>query len=230
MKVLIAGGGKIGYYLARALAERGSDVVIIEKERALGESLANDLSAEIIWGDATKLDVLESAGVSRADAVIAVTGRDEDNLVVCQLAKKLHSTEKTIAKVNNPKNVATISALGIDHVISATDSIIDRLEREVDDSRIRELVELDGGGVTVLEVRLPENYALSGERLSEMRLPESFNIISITRGGEFLIPRGKTRLVSEDKLLIAAAGDAVEDVRRALKLSKAEVSGKRRKS
>ena len=219
-KTIIVGGGRVGYYLAKSLIERNFNVSLIDSEKETCRHIADTLHISVVWGDGTSAEVLEKAGARDADAVIAVTGRDENNLIACQTAKTVFDVKKTIAKANNPKNVESIKLLGVDIVISATESIIALLEREVDHSAIKELIPLNDGKAAVYQVELPENFALSGTELLNIRLPESCNIISITRGGELIIPRGKTKLVAGDELLIVSLAGALNDVRRALKLKK----------
>ncbi len=219
-KVIIIGGGRIGYYLAKSLIERNMDVSIIEKEKECCRTAADTLHIPVIWGDGTSAAILEKAGAAEADTVIAVTGRDENNLIACQTAKRLFRVKKTIAKANNPKNVENIKLLGVDIVISATDSIIKLLEREVDHSAIKEIMPLNDGRIAVYQVELPESFAFSGTELMNIRLPESCNVISITRDGGLIIPRGKTKLISGDELLIVSQTGSISEVRKALKLKK----------
>ncbi len=220
MKIIIVGGGKIGYYLAKNLKSGEYDISIIEIDRARSQIFANELDVSVVLGNGTGIKVLEQAGIKHCDAIIAVTGKDEDNLVVCQLAKRLYNVKKTIAKVNNPKNVTAMKFFEIDFVISATDNIIRQLEREVDSSLLKEVFPLNDGKASLVEIQLPDNYALSHKTISEIQLPESCNIISIMRGDEFIIPRGKTKLMSHDNLLIVTVTGAVAEVKKALKLKK----------
>ncbi|MCM1333812.1 MAG: NAD-binding protein [Bacteroides sp.] len=219
-KVIIVGGGRVGYYLIRALSERKRDIVLIEHDRRVCKEVANTLDVPVIWGDGSTAAVLGRAGVREAEALIAVTGKDEVNLIACEIAKLVYQAPKTIAKVNNPKNVESMKRLGVDIVISATDSIIRLFEREVDHRAIREMIPLNDGRAAVYEVELPEDFAYSGRELVNIGLPESCNIISVTRGGELIIPRGRTKLMSGDTLLIVSETGTVGEVRRALKLKK----------
>ncbi len=219
-KIIITGGGRVGYYLAKTLNESGKDVAVIESRKDVCREVADALDVPVIWGDGTSVDVLEKAGIRGAEIFIAVTGRDENNLIACQMAKKLFGIPKTVAKANNPKNVDNIKKLGVDIVISATDSIIKLLEREVDHSTIKELIPLNDGKAAVYRVELPDDFAYSGREISQFSFPESSNIISITRAEELIIPRGKTKLLAGDKLLIVSSAGSVNEVRRVLKLKK----------
>lgn len=204
MKVTIIGGGKVGYYLIKTLIEHGHEPTIIELDKKTCSIIANELDIPVICGDGTSLEVLEEADVAHTDAILAVCGQDENNLVACQLAKKIFNVKKTVARVNNPKNADIMKRLGIDNVISSTDKIAEMLEREVDTSKIKQLICLNHGNGSIAEIKLPKNYKLDGIRLIDLKLPESINIISIERNNMLIIPRGFTELKSEDTLLVIA--------------------------
>ncbi len=218
MKVTVIGGGKVGYYLVRTLMEHKYEPTVIERNKAVCEHIANEMDIPIICGDATKLDILEAADIHESDALVSVTGSDETNLIVCQLAKKKFGVRKTVAKSNNPKNVPVMQALGIDNVINSTDSIASLIEREVDTSKIKQLLSLNSGEITLFEIYLPDDYAYDGKMLMEIKLPALFNIVSITRGGCMIIPRGQSMLKSGDKLLVISETDAVKELKSALKI------------
>lgn len=218
MKVTVVGGGKVGYYLVKALIEHDHEPTVIEMNKALCAFIANELDIPVICGDGTQIEVLDSANVSDSDAIICVTGTDENNLIACQLAKKIFNVNKTVAKVNNPKNAAVMKKLGVDNVINSTDNIAALIEREVDTSRIKSLLSLNHGAAMIWEVDLPENYALNGTMLSSLKLPDQINVVSITRNGELLIPRGQTKLNSGDTLLIISKNGTIHHLNIALKL------------
>lgn len=219
MKAIIVGGGKVGYYLAKTLLERNYVVSVIEIKKDICRYFANTLDVTVVLGDGSTPRALKKAGADKCDSIIAVTGADEANLIICQMAKKMFQVKKTIAKVNNPKNVDTIKALGVDIAISGTENIIKQMEREVDNSRIKELMPINKKAA-VFEVILPENYAYDGKAIADIKLPDGCNIICITRGEDFLIPRGGTKLLSKDILLIVSYISAANEVRRMLKLKK----------
>lgn len=220
MKTIIVGGGKIGFYLAKALLERGYEVTIIENDKETSRYCANNLDAQVSCGDGTTVEVLEACGCSKADCVIAVMGKDERNLVCCQTAKQKFGVKKTIAKVNNPKNADALKALGIDIVISATDNIIQLLEHEVDLSAMKRLLELDGSDASLVEITLPENYALEGKPIAQLELPPDCNLACINRNGRAIIPRGGTMLLSGDIILCVMLNNREKELKKALKLKK----------
>lgn len=218
MKIVVIGGGKVGYYLVKTLIEHGHHPVLVEASKSTCRFLANDLDVPVIFGDGTSIDILELADVAHCDAFISVTGKDENNLISCQLAKKRFNVPKTLAKVNNPKNAAVMRQLGIDIVISSTDNIARLLEHEVDASSLRQLVSVNQGEASILEIVLPQNFKLSGKKLSELKLPNMIVIISVNRVGELIIPRGDTQLLSGDTVMFLAKNDGIHTIKRVLKL------------
>ncbi len=202
MKVTIVGGGKVGYYLVKTLLSHGYEPTIIEIDKKVCSQIANELDIPVICGDGTSLDALKEAEVGRSSVVVAVSGQDEDNLVVCQIAKKIFDVPKTIVRVNNPKNADVMKKLGVDNVISGTDRIAELFEREVDTSKIKQVLSLNHGIGSIAEINIPEDYKQDGIKLSELKLPENINIISIERDQKLIIPRGNIALNSKDKLLV----------------------------
>lgn len=220
MKAIIVGGGKVGFYLAKTLLEHEYEVTIIERDKEQSRYCANNLEAEVACGDGTSAETLLSCGVEKADCVIAVTGRDECNLIACQVAKKAFGVRKTIAKVNNPKNADVMKRLGVDIVVSAIDNIIQLLEHEVDFSAMKKLLTIDEefDDASLVEITLPENYVYEGKKLAELKLPEQCNIACINRGGRTIIPRGATILWSGDIVMVVMMNSKEKELRKALKI------------
>jgi trk system potassium uptake protein TrkA len=131
MYAIVIGGGKVGYYLARDLLERGEEVLVLEKDGARAEWLSSQLGSVVLTGDGDEMSFLSTTGMDRADVVLAVTGDDEDNLVALQLAKKRFNVKRTIARVNNPANVRIFKILGVDEAISATELLLKAIEEEI---------------------------------------------------------------------------------------------------
>ena len=219
MKILVAGGGKVGYYLTKALLEEGHELHLIEKDPVAAQKIAAELDIPVVCGDAASVDILEGCGIQSPDAVLALTGSDEDNLVCCQLASRIFYKAKIVSKVNDPKNVTIFKRLGIGTAISNVDTFVKLLEREVDTSRIKELLEV-GEDASIHEITLPKVYELSGTSLSELKLPADSIIISITRAGHLIIPRGNTKLMDGDRLLVMAHDRAVSELLCILKLDR----------
>jgi len=131
MYVIVIGGGRIGYYLARDLVERGDEVTLIEKDASRAEWLSSQLGSLVMRGDGDEMAFLRTTGMERADVVLAVTGDDDDNLIALQLAKRYFNVRHTIARVNNPANVEVFKTLGVDAAVSATEVLIGALEQQL---------------------------------------------------------------------------------------------------
>ena len=218
MKVIVVGGGRVGYYLAKTLLEHSHQPIVIELDKTICSFIANSLDIPVICGDGTTLEILDNADINSCDAIICVTGKDENNLIACQLAKKLYNIPKTIAKVNNPKNYDALKQLGVDIVVSGTDNIARLLEHEIDASTIRRLLSLDGGRVSISEILLPDEYELHGKKISELKLPPNCNIVSVSRDGELIIPYGSLPLKSADRIMMLCEESAFHELSLALKL------------
>lgn len=218
MHIVVVGGGKVGFYLAATLMEHGHTPSIIEIDKETCLKVANQLDIPVICDDGSSLDALESAGAAHADALICVTGNDEDNLIICQLAKKCFNVPRTVARVNNPKNAAVMKHLGVDIPVSSTDSIARIIEREVDTAAIRHLLSLNRGQASLIEFQLPASYKQAGITLMELPLPEESIVVSITRDGELIIPRGTAKLLGGDKLIVICKDTVVHELSKILQL------------
>ena len=218
MELIIVGGGKVGYYLTKTLLEHGHHPHLIEMDPEKCAHMADELDIPVICGDGCTLEVLEAAGARHTDAVVAVTGRDQDNLIACQLAGQVFHVRRTVARINNPKNKDAMIQLGVETPISVTDSIARLIEREVDTAAIRQLIPLNRGEASISELHLPGPYSQEGVRLSQLQLPEESVIVSIERKGQFIFPRGNTQLFGGDKLLVVCADSALRELSKKLGL------------
>lgn len=202
MRSVIIGGGKIGYYLYKTLKERGRRVTIVEKDRATCERIADELDGNVIWGDGTNLDVLKDAGIEDAEIVAAVTGTDEENLVICQIAKLSFGTSKTIARVNNPKNTTMFKNLGIDNTVCSTEVITSLIEYALNEEDYRILNTFGMGSMVLAELAIKEGIVWCDKMIKDLKLPEECVFVSVLRGDDVIYPRGDTQLQSHDKVLI----------------------------
>lgn len=212
MNVVVVGGGKVGFYLAATLLEHGHHPVVIEQDHKQCQKIANQLDLRVICGDGSSLDSLESADLAHADALVCVTGNDEDNLIVCQLGKRHFKVPRTVARVNNPKNAEVMKRLGVDIAVSSTDSLSRIIEREVDTAAIRQLMHLNRGTNSLLELTLPKDFRYNGATLMELPLPQESIIMTITRDGEMNIPRGGAQLYAGDRLLVVCKDTAIHEL------------------
>lgn len=214
MYIVVVGGGKVGYYLAKTLLEEDHEVLIIEKDARRYAVLADELSSNVMEGDGCEVTTLAEAGVSRADVVVAVTGDDEDNLVVCQVARHKFNVGRTIARVNNPKNQRIFRRLGIDVTISSTELILSQIEQVIPSESLLHLLTLRGVGVSFIELEIPEDSPALGRRLKELGIPDDSILPLLIRSGtQVVIPYGDTVLEPGDKV-IAVSSEASEDTLR----------------
>lgn len=212
MRVCIVGGGKVGYYLAKTLLEHGHMPVLIEDDPAMCRRVADSLDLSVVCGDGTFAEVQESAGAAQCSAMVAVTGRDEDNLIICQIAKQVFHVKRTVARVNNPKNAAVLKKLGVDIAVSATDNLTHLIEREVETAAIQQLLSFAGGTASLTEVSITAKFPRVGKRLAELDIPQDAVVISVIRGGELIIPRGDTQILVDDRVVVLAKNTAFHEL------------------
>jgi len=202
MYVLIVGGGKVGWNLARELIDKGEEVTLIESDRRRYLVIEQELEHAVQYGDATELWVLERAGIQRADLVIAVTGDDEDNMLVCQVAKEKYLVERIIARVNNPRNLQHFKLLGIQPAVSATDLILRLIEHEVPRYGLVHLLALEEERLEIIELEVGSDAPAAGQTVAEVDLPEGALIISVLRNGGGFVPKADTVIEAGDEVLL----------------------------
>ena len=218
MYLLIAGGGKVGANLARTLLKDGKhEVTLIEQRRDRFERLEQEFEHQVLLGDATELYVLERAGIARPpDVVAALTGDDEDNLIICQLAKEKYGVQNVIARVNDPRNQAHFDLLGISPTVSATRGLMALIEHEVPEHDLVHLLELRKENLEIVEVQIPEGAPAAGQRVERLSLPEGSRLISIMRNGRSEIAVGSTELQPGDQVLAILQPGKEDELRRVL--------------
>jgi trk/ktr system potassium uptake protein len=200
--VIIAGGGKVGWNLARELIAKDHEVTLVEGDRSRYLTVEQELEHAIQYGDATELWVLERAGIQRADLVIAVTGDDEDNLLICQLAKDKYLCDRIIARVNNPRNRQYFELLGIQPVVSATDLILRLIEHEVPSYGLVHLLDLRDEDLEIIEIEVSPGAPAAGKEVQEVDLPDGVLIISVLRNGRGFVPKADTIIEADDEVLL----------------------------
>jgi trk system potassium uptake protein TrkA len=210
MYILIGGGGQVGYYLTKGLLQQGHEVLLLEKDGRRVEQLREELGTSVTRGDACEARVMTEVGGDRADLVIAVTGDDEDNLVICQMAKKRFKVPKTIARVNNPRNDDLFVRLGIDVTVSPTRTILHMIEAEIPHHTIVPLMTLTRAGLSLVELTVPPDSPAAGNTLQALSLPPSVNIALVVRGDQNITPSGDTVIEPEDRIfaLVTQEGEA----------------------
>ncbi len=202
MYVIVAGAGKVGWNLARELIGRDQEVTLIESDHARFRVVEEELRHAIQYGDATELWVLERAGIGRADLMIAVTGDDEDNILICQMAKEKYGCQRIVARVNNPRNLQHFRLLGVQPAVSATDLILRLIEHEVPEYGLVQLLALEEEHLEIIEVEVGEGSAAAGSRVEDVQLPTGSLIISVLRGGGGFVPQGDTVIEPGDQVML----------------------------
>jgi trk system potassium uptake protein TrkA len=218
MYILIAGGGKVGANFARTLLQDGKrEVTLIEQRRDRFERLEQELEHHVLLGDATEIHILERAGIARPpDVVAALTGDDEDNLVISQLAREKYGVPKVIARVNDPRNQAHFDLLGISPTVSATRGLMALIEHEVPEHDLVHLLELRKENLEIVEVIIDEDAPAAGRRVEALDLPEGSRLISIMRNGRSEIAVGSTELHPGDQVLAILQPGKEDELRRVL--------------
>jgi trk system potassium uptake protein TrkA len=202
--VLVAGGGKIGYYLARSLLNDGHEVLIIERDRRRADSIAEDLGSVVLRGDACEASTLAEAGASRADVVVAATGDDEDNLVICQLAQRKFNAGRTVARINNPKNRRIFNLLGLDVAVSATELILTQIQQQLPGQSLVHLIKLRAQDLELIEATLGPRSPLVGRTPANLGLPQDSHLLLILRDGVAVVPTPQTQLQAGDEVVALA--------------------------
>jgi trk system potassium uptake protein len=212
MYILVAGGGKVGANVTRTLISWGHEVTLIEQRRDRFERLEAEFEHRVQVGDATEMFVLERAGIRRPpDLLVAVTGDDEDNIVICQMARDHFGVQKVIARVNDPRNQEHFDLLGIQPTVSATANVLAMIEHEVPEHELIHLLELKRESLEIVEVQIDKDSPSVGKRIDKLTLPQGARLISVMREGRAWIADGETELQPGDQVLaILEAGKEAE--------------------
>ncbi len=216
MYVIVAGGGKVGFYLAKELVELGHEVLVIESDPHRAGQIEAELGNVVTAGDACEARILREAGAERADLVAAVTGDDEDNLVISQVAKSAFRCGRVIARINNPKNAEIFRRLGIDDTVSATDLILSVIEQEIPEEHLKPLLRLRDVEVEVVEAVMEQGSPATGRRLGEVKLPSPCTVAVILREGTAIFPGPETMVEAGDGLVAFTTSENEQALRKAL--------------
>jgi trk system potassium uptake protein TrkA len=201
MNIVIVGAGRIGFNLAQKLIQDKHSVTVIEKDKAQCEGISLSLDAIVINGDGCEPRFLEDAEVGRADVVVAVTADDEDNLVVCQLAKEVFGVRRTVARVNNPKNEHIFTELGVDVPVNATKIIAKIIEEEVSFEDFINLMTFKRGKLALVRVDISSDSPVIDKRVKDLILPGNSVLVTIVRGENIIVPKGDTVLQKGDDVV-----------------------------
>ena len=217
MKSIIIGGGKIGYYLLKTLKEKNYNVILIESDKNLCQSIAEDIDADIICGDGTDVDVLKDAGINEAEVVAAVTGADEENLVICKIAKSTFNISKTIARVNNPKNISMFKALGVDKTVCSTAVIANLIEYEFDKDNFKIIQTFERGAMILVEIKIDKGSIWNNNFVKDLNLPDECVMTSVLRDDKAIYPRGNTRIIENDNILVLTNNVGLLELKKQIK-------------
>ena len=202
MYVIIAGAGKVGWNLARELIAKDREVTLIESNHDRFRVVEQELEHAVQYGDASELWILERAGIQRADLVIAVTGDDEDNILISQVAKEKYGVQRIVARVNNPRNLPHFKMLGIQPAVSATDLILRLIEHEVPEYGLVQLLALEEEHLEIIELEVLEGSLAVGKQVQDIALPEGSLVISVLRSGRGFVPKADSVVQAGDQVLL----------------------------
>jgi trk system potassium uptake protein TrkA len=207
MFVLVVGGGKVGYYLTRELIDAGHEVVLMERDPGRASQIADEIGSIVVAHDGCEGKYLGEAGCNRADIVAAVTGDDEDNLVICQMAKHHFDVPRTIARVNNPSNEDLFRHLGVDEIISPTRMILGSIEQDIPVHELLHLAALGDSDLEIIEAHLQTGSPAVGKATSDISMPEGCSLFAVVRNGVATPLRGDMVLAVGDKVIAIGGAD-----------------------
>ena len=217
MYAVVAGGGKVGANITRSLLGMGHEVTLVEQRRERFEQLEAELGPTALLGDATEIHVLERAGIARPpEIVLAVTGDDEDNIVISQIAKEGYGVPKAIARVNDPRNQQHFDLLGITQTICATSGLLGLVEHEVPQHGLVKLLELRSEGLEVVELLVNAKAPAAGKRVAGIALPDGAKLVSVMRNGVAELARDDTVVRPGDQVIAILKPGVEEQLRKAV--------------
>jgi len=218
MYIIVVGGGRVGYYLTRALLSEGHEVLIIEKEAVIRDVINESLGSVCIRGDGCEASILAETGADRADMLVAVTGDDEDNLVACQVAKYKFNVPRTIARIGNPKNETLFKHLGIDITISSTSIILEHITTAVPTHPLTHLLTIPDRGVEIVVIKIAPESTSIGKAVRELSLPEGCSLsLIIRKARKPVVPTSSTLIEAGDQIVAVTTPEAEEALRTTLR-------------
>lgn len=213
MYIVVVGAGKVGFHLTRSLMAEGEEVLVIEKDPVKADRIITELGGTAIQGDGAEVATLEEAGVGRADVVAAVTGHDEDNLIVAQVAKQRFNVPRTVARINNPRNEYIFNQLGIDATVSATQVILSIIQQEIPRHPFVHLLTLAGGNIEFVELELSDTSPVLGRHASDVQLPDETAVPFLIRDGKPIVVHANTTFEVGDRVVAVTTGERESELR-----------------
>jgi trk system potassium uptake protein TrkA len=217
MYIIVVGGGKVGFNLAKELVDANHEVLVIEQDSTRAKEISDDLGDIVLDGDGCEATVLDKAGTGRADMLLAVTGDDEDNLVACQVAKQRFNVARTVARINNPSNEEIFRKLEVDITVSATSAIMAHIEPELPTHHLISLMRLKASGLELVEVRIPDDSRVVGQAVRNIMLPfQSMICLVVGEDGQAKVPTSDTVIHAHDEVVAVTLHETEEQLRTAL--------------
>ena len=218
MYFVVIGGGRVGYYLTKALLNEGHEILIIEKNPIVCNTINEELGTICLRGDGCETTTLAEAGTERADMVVAATSDDEDNLIACQIAKHKFNVPRTIARIRNPQNEILFKKLGIDITIITTNMIIEAIEEVVPTHPLTHLMTVRDKGLEIVEVKIPVKALTIGKSISELKLPpQTTLILVIGKDKNPQVPAPDTILKGGEQIIAVTPPESEEALRTTLR-------------
>lgn len=218
MYIIVIGGGRLGYFLLKGLLNEGHEVLVLEKSSQICKTITDELGSVCFRGDGCEAATLAEVGCGRADMLVAVTGDDEDNLVSCQVAKHKYNVPRTIARIRNPQNADFFKKLGVDVTVSATNIILEAIEREVPTHPVTELLSLEEKGLVIVDVKITPDSPNIEKALRDVNMPKDSKLaLIIPNDGTAQVPASNTVLRAGDQIIAVTSEDSVEELKNALR-------------
>jgi trk system potassium uptake protein TrkA len=213
MKALVIGGGKVGYFLVKTLLEHNTKVTLIEKDRDRAELISKELNIEVLCGDGSDISILTDAEIQNSEIVAAVTGNDEENLVICQIVKISFGKSKTIARINNPKNIKMFNQLGVDKTVCSTEVIASMINNEMNSETVKVIQVFDKGNMVLAEVFIRAKNSWANQYIKDIKLPGNLVFISVIRKDEVIYAKGDTKILKDDIVMVVGNHEAVDHLK-----------------
>lgn len=218
MYIVVVGGGRLGYNLLKALLNEGHEVLVLEKDPRICKTITDEMGSVCHRGDGCEAATLAEVGTGRADMLVAVTGDDEDNLVSCQVAKHKHNVPRTVARIRNPQNAELFKKLGVDVTVSATDLILEAIEREVPTHPLTHLLTLDEQNLVMIDVKVSPESTSIGKAVKDLSLPKESKLVLIIPGeGSPQVPSDATELKANDQIIAVTPPETEDALKAALR-------------
>jgi len=216
MYIIVVGGGRVGYYLAKALLEEGHELLILEKDARICEAINDEMGSICFRGDGCEVATLAEVGTERADMLVAVTGDDEDNLVACQVAKHQFNVPRTIARIRNPRNAELFKELGVDVTVSSTNVILEHIQEKVPTHPLTHLLAIEDSGQEIVEIKIPPDASTVGKSIRELSIPPGTKLTLVIREkGKNRLPTLNTILRAGDRIIAITTPESEEALRAA---------------